>query len=114
MGVRIGLVGGVERNESDYRHIAERAGHSLEFHSGHIGGRGSATLAGLVRSVDFLIVTTDVNSHGAVQLARREARKLGVPVVLYRRCSPARLAALVAGLDSGAAPELAAAAAGAP
>jgi hypothetical protein len=113
MGVRIGLVGGVERNESDYREIAERAGHSLEFHSGHIGGRGSATLAGMVRSVDFLIVTTDVNSHGAVQLARREARKAGVPVALYRRVSPARLAAVVAGLEGGATTPALAAAGGA-
>jgi hypothetical protein len=109
MSVRIGLVGGVERNETDYREIAERAGHTLAFHSGHIGGRGSTTLAGLVRSVDLLIVVTDVNSHGAVQLARREARKAGVPVVLYRRCSPARLAAVVAGLDSWSAPQWAAA-----
>jgi hypothetical protein len=57
-------------------------------------------LAALARSVDLLIVVTDVNSHGAVQLARREARQSNVPVALYRRCSPARLSAIVAGLDA--------------
>jgi hypothetical protein len=95
--MRIGIVGGVERSEAEYRNIAERAGHSVVFHGGHVGGRGSDTLAALARSVDFLIIVTDVNSHGAVQLARREARRHDVPVVLRRRCSPTRLAAIVAG-----------------
>ena len=98
--MRIGLIGGVERSEATYRDIAERAGHRLYFHSGHVGGRGSDTLAALARSVDLLIVVTDVNSHGAVQLARRAAREHNVPLALYRRCSPARLAAIVAGLSS--------------
>ena len=98
--MRIAIVGGVERNEVAYREIAESAGHVLSFHSGHVGGRGSATLS---RGADLLLVVTDVNSHGAVQLARRLGRKEGVPVVLQRRCSPSRFAALVA-----AAPPLAA------
>jgi len=106
--MRVGLVGGVERSETAYRELAERAGHSLVFHSGHIGGRGSTLLAGVARSVDLLIVVTDVNSHGAVQLARREARKHGVPVLLHRRVSPARLQAILTGLDTTA-PALAAA-----
>jgi hypothetical protein len=97
--MRIGLVGGIDRNEPVYRNIAERGGHSLTFHSGRIGGRGSDALALLARSVDFLIVVTDVNSHGAVHIARRAARHYGVPLVLRRRCSPARLAALVAGMS---------------
>ena len=97
--MRIGIVGGVERTESLYREIAERSGHSVAFHSGHIGGRGSSTLDQLARGVDFLIVVTDVNSHGAVHVARRAARTHGVPIVLYRRCSPARLAAILAGMS---------------
>lgn len=97
--MRIGIVGGVERNEADYRQIAARAGHSLAFHSGHVGGRGSATLSELIRGVGLLIVVTDVNSHGAVQQARRLARKNGTPLLLHRRCSPARFAAIVAGLE---------------
>lgn len=76
--MRIGIVGGVERTESLYREIAERSGHSIAFHSGHIGGRGSNTLDLLARGVDFLIVVTDVTSHGAVHVARRAARAHGV------------------------------------
>jgi hypothetical protein len=96
--MRIGIVGGVERSEVVYRQIAERAGHSLIFHSGHVGGRGSDMLATVARNVDLLIVVTDVNSHGAVHIARRSARRYGVPVTIYRRCSPGRLAAIVAGM----------------
>jgi hypothetical protein len=91
------MVGGVERTENAFRDIAEAAGHELVFHSGHVAGRGSTVLLELARRVDFLIVLTDVNSHGAVHLARRSARKHGVPVALHRRLSPARFAALLAG-----------------
>jgi hypothetical protein len=102
---RIGIVGGVERTENAYREIAERAGHQLFFHGGHVAGRGSASLIELARRVDFLIVVTDVNSHGAVQLVRRAARKSGVRVALHRRCSPARFATILAELDGTAAPQ---------
>jgi hypothetical protein len=94
--MRIGLVGGVERSEVAYRDAAKRRGHELEFHSGHIGGRGSARLLAMGRSVDVMIVVTDINSHGAVHLARRAARSSGIPVELHRRVSPARFAKIVA------------------
>jgi hypothetical protein len=97
--MRIAVVGGVERIEHVLRDIAARAGHTLAYHSGHMGGSGAHALGELVTRAELVIVTTDVNSHGAVQLARRLARKAGVPVILLRRCSPARFAAIVAGLD---------------
>jgi hypothetical protein len=98
--MRIGIVGGVERNERAFRDIAEGLGHELAFHSGEVGGRGATALWKLCNHVELLIVQTDVNSHGAVHLARRAARRNSVPVVLYRRCSPNRFAAIVAGLSS--------------
>jgi hypothetical protein len=100
--MRIGMVGGVERNEGAYRDIAERWGHELHFHSGHMAGRGSDTLTSLAASVQLLIIVTDVNSHGAVILARRVAHKHGTPVVLHRRCSPSRFQAICAGLQPAA------------
>lgn len=97
--MRIAIVGGVERNEIAFREIAEHHGHELAFHTGHIGGRGAETLWRL-GNVDLLIVQTEINSHGAVHLARRAARRNGIPIVLYRRLSPNRFAALAAGLGS--------------
>jgi hypothetical protein len=96
--MRIGIVGGLQRCERAYRRRAEHLGHQLRFHAGRVGGRGSAKLDALVRGVDLVIVLTDVNSHGAVQLARGAARVRGVPVALYRRCSPHRFASIVAKL----------------
>src|SRR5687767_10086618 len=101
--MRIGLVGGVERNENAYREMAERAGHELGFHSGHTGGRGSTNLAEMVRGAGLVVIVTDVNSHGAVQLARRLARRNNVPAVLLRRCSPSRFATLLEALPSAGA-----------
>jgi hypothetical protein len=101
--VKIGIVGGVEGCEVQYRERARRAGHELRFHSGHMGGRGSAKLAALVRAVDLLLVQTDVNSHGAVQVARGVARRSRVAVTLQRRCSVARFGALLSELNSRAA-----------
>src|SRR5262245_58145511 len=93
--MRVGIVGGVERCERTYRERAARDGHKLLFHSGYIGGRGSAQLTSMIRSVELVIVLTDVNSHGAVRLARGAARARGVRVELQRRCSPERLAEIV-------------------
>jgi hypothetical protein len=96
--VRIAIIGGVERSESHYEAIAERYGHSVAFHSGHMNGRGSSGLEDLVRGAGLLIVVTDINSHGAVLAARRAARRYAIPLVLHRRFSPAKLAAIVAGI----------------
>ena len=96
--MRIGIVGGVQRSEGAYRRRAEGLGHELRFHSGDVGGRGSARLDALIRGVELVIVLTDVNSHGAVRLARGAARARGVPVALHRRCSPQRFASIVAQL----------------
>jgi hypothetical protein len=96
--VRIGLVGGLQRSEPSLRRQAEELGHELRFHSGRVGRRGSSQLDALIRSVELVIVLTDVNSHGAVQLARATARTRGVPVAPHRRCSPERFASIVSKL----------------
>jgi hypothetical protein len=93
--MRIGIIGGIERSEALYRRLAGDAGHRLEVHSGHIGGRGIDTLAALVARVDVVVVLTDVNSHGAVQSARRFARRFGVRERIVRRLGLARYSELL-------------------
>lgn len=97
--MRIGIVGGIERSESLYKRLAEDAGHELEVHSGHIGGRGIATLESLIARVDVAVVLTDVNSHGAVQSARRFARRFRVKERIVRRLGVARFHELLDELD---------------
>jgi len=92
---RIGIIGGIERSEALYKRLAADAGHELEVHSGHIGGRGIATLESLIARVDVAVVLTDVNSHGAVQSARRFARRFGVRERIVRRLGVARFVELL-------------------
>lgn len=92
--MRIGWVGGRERNETQLERIAERNGHQLEFHSGHVGGRGASDLRALVERSDFVIIVTDVNSHGAVILAKKLAQRVGRVSLVTRRCGSSRFQAL--------------------
>jgi uncharacterized protein DUF2325 len=94
--LRIGIVGGVERAQPLYERVATRAGHRLEYHSGHTSSRGgSSSLESLVRRVDLLLIITDVNSHRAVQLARQVAEAHGREHWVLKRCGPARFAELL-------------------
>jgi len=91
--MRIGWIGGRERNETTLERIAEKSGHHLEFHSGHVGGRGANDLRALVERSEFVVIVTDVNSHGAVLLAKKLAQRIGRGSLIIRRCGSARFQA---------------------
>jgi hypothetical protein len=99
--MRIGMIGGLDRNESLYRRLADEAGHDIDFHTGHVGSRGNASLEALIDRVDLVVVVTDLNSHGAVLLARRLVRKRGVALHLVRRCGVSRFVELLQSLGNG-------------
>jgi len=103
--MHIGIVGGLDRAEPLLTRIARDAGHSVEFHTGHTHTRGTAQLDALVERAELVVVLTDINSHGGVQLARRLAARRGRPLVILRRLGAARFAELCAGaaLEAGAA-----------
>ena len=96
--MRITLVGGVERNEQSLEAIASEFGHRLDFHGGHLKGRGVDDLHRQVDRADLVVVATNVNSHGAAQLARKLARKRDVPFVMTTSCNPTRFRELLLGL----------------
>ena len=98
--MRIGWVGGVERNENDLVRMARASGHHLTFHSGHMAGRGSLELKNLVERSDLVIILTDVNSHGAVIAARRMVRDHGKASMVVRRLGAARFSALLDALET--------------
>jgi hypothetical protein len=92
--MRIGIIGGLDRNARDLEEAAAVGGHRLETHTGVIGGSASsASLKALVARADLVFILTDVNSHNAVHLARRTARLHGIPLRIVRRLSAAHLAA---------------------
>lgn len=96
--MHIGWIGGRERNESQLKRIAEAEGHVLEFHSGHVGGRGAPEMRALVERCHLVVIVTDVNSHGAVLLAKRLASKVGRGTLVIRRCGGSRFQALLKAL----------------
>ena len=92
--MRIGIIGGLDRNARDLEAVAEAGGHALETHTGVVSGSASAaSLRALVSRVDLLFILTDVNSHNAVHIARRTARLHHVPLRIVRRLGPTHLAA---------------------
>jgi hypothetical protein len=97
--MRIGWIGGRERNEMQLERIAAKSGHCLEFHSGHVGGRGADGIRTLVERSDFVVIVTDVNSHGAVLLAKKIAQQVGRSSLVIRRCGSSRFQALLDALD---------------
>jgi hypothetical protein len=93
--MRVAIVGGLERSDQHYRAVAEEAGFDAVFHTGHVGGRGRAALAQVVDGSDIVLIVTDVNSHGAVQFARRRMRVRGRTPILVRKCGLNKFAELL-------------------
>jgi len=101
--MRIGIIGGLGRAEPLLRELARVSQHTIEFHRGDVGGRGSASLEAEVARSELLVVITDVNSHGSVQLSRKLAKAKGVRRLVVRRLSQGRFAGLLQALDAGSA-----------
>lgn len=98
--MKIALIGGLDRSAALLTELAKAEGHKLLLHPGHLHGRGSETLALVVSQADQVVIITDLNSHGAVQLARRTAADLGRAVLLLRRCGTARFKSLLRALSA--------------
>jgi len=98
--MNIALIGGVERREADLGRIARRAGHRLEYHGGHMGGRGAEALRAAIERADLVVIQIAVNSHGSMYLAKKLARQLGKVLLVVRTCGPARLEALLGELEA--------------
>jgi len=89
--LRIILIGGHTRN---VRHLIERgqtAGWNIESHSGEVRGRGTKGLRAQIGRADIVVITTRVNSHGSMFLAKDYARRLDRFIAVIRREKVAEL-----------------------
>lgn len=93
--LRIGWIGGISRQSGELERVAREEGHELFTHDGCITGRSVTALRALVARCDLVIVQTDVNSHGAMKVARDAARYFDRPLCLVRRANAADLRALL-------------------
>jgi precorrin-2 methylase len=92
--MRIGIVGGLDRNAPGLASLARAAGHEVANHNGVLAGRASsANLTSLVRRSDVVFIVTDVNSHNAVLKARKVAKLHHRAVRLVRRLGMAEFSA---------------------
>lgn len=94
--MRIGIVGGAECVENEYRRVVRDTPHELEFHSGHMTSGGARSLQTLIARCDLVVIVTDVNSHAAVSKARKLARSEGRAPIFARRFGVRGLSALLA------------------
>jgi hypothetical protein len=90
----------MDRSQADMERLAHQRGHSIELHTGDVRGRGADALRGVVERAELVLVLTDLNSHGGVQLAKRLCQRLGRPSVVMKRCGSARFAHLLDALPA--------------
>jgi hypothetical protein len=98
--MRIAVIGGLERHESEIERRAGALGHSVEFHRGRVGGRHAGELEAVVQRCELAIIVTEVNSHGAMYIAKRSAARLGRAALITRTCGPSRFAAILDSIPS--------------
>jgi hypothetical protein len=101
--MRIGWIGGLDRNAPQLEVLAKREGHSLDFHNGAVQGRGASEIRSLVHRADLVVIVTGVNSHGAMYLAKRECQRVGREYLVLKHCGTSRFRELLGSLSARAA-----------
>jgi hypothetical protein len=98
--MRIAIIGGLERHESEIERRASGLGHSVEFHRGRVGGRHTAELEAIVQRCELAVIVTRVNSHGAMYIAKKAASRHARPSLITRTCGPSQFSAILDSLAS--------------
>jgi hypothetical protein len=83
--MRVGVIGGTEKNLTRFHEVAHAGGCEVEFHDGRMAGRGSEALDTLLARCDVIVLITRINSHAAVQRAQKFCRKHPRRVLIVRR-----------------------------
>jgi hypothetical protein len=103
--MRIGVVGGLDRNARELQVRALAGGCELETHTGVMSGPASvAGLRALVERSDLVVILTGINSHNAVRLARRHAQLRNRSFKIMRRLNVTQLASMLPALRASHAP----------
>jgi len=93
--MRVAVIGGLERHEAEIERRAATLGHTVEFHRGRVGGRHAEELEAVVQRCNLAIIATEVNSHGAMYIAKKAATRSGRPALITRTCGPSRFSAIL-------------------
>jgi hypothetical protein len=98
--MQVAIVGGLERHEPEIARRAQAHGHTVEFHRGRVGGRHGDELESMVQRCDVTVIVIQVNSHGAMYIAKRAAARHGRPALISRTGSPSSISAILGSLGS--------------
>ena len=94
--LRVAVVGGLTRATTHWSRAGEALGIELEHHAGRARGRGAHGIAAAVRRADIVVIITDPNSHGGVEVARRAAVAAARPHLLVKHLRPGGLGSVLA------------------
>ncbi|ADK84633.1 hypothetical protein Deba_1265 [Desulfarculus baarsii DSM 2075] len=83
-GLKVAVIGGLERMEGSYCQAIDKLGGQCSFHPGHVRG-GSRRLRQIVIKSDVVVFITSVNSHGALATVKAECKKAGKPFIALGR-----------------------------
>lgn len=95
-GMKVAVIGGLERMENSYCEAVGKLGGQCSFHPGHIRG-GCRRLRQVVGKADVVVFITSVNSHGALSAVKDECKKCGKPFCALARTGVASLEELLLG-----------------
>jgi hypothetical protein len=93
--MRVAVIGGLERHEAEIERRAGALGHTVEFHRGRVGGRRTEELEAIVSRSEIVIIVTQVNSHGAMYIAKKAADRHARRALVARTCSPSSFRGLM-------------------
>ncbi|MFP5212933.1 MAG: DUF2325 domain-containing protein [Acidobacteriota bacterium] len=75
-GLKVAVIGGLERMLPAYRGVVQQLGAELLFHDGHVR-KGAYKLKSLVCGADIVVFITSVNSHGALKIVKAVCKQSG-------------------------------------
>jgi hypothetical protein len=96
--LRVAFVGGAHRIERELVAIGGELGIDVEVHEGHVHGQTKARLVSVVSRSQVVFLITGTNSHGAVEIVKKEASRAGVRLEILKSCGCAKARALLAEL----------------
>jgi hypothetical protein len=93
-GLRVAVVGGLQRMLPVYRKIVSDLGAEFVFHNGRVRN-GRYRLRSLVCGADIVVFITSVNSHGALDVVKAACEKTGKQFIASKETGPETLGRLL-------------------
>lgn len=84
-GKKVAIIGGLDRLEKGYCQIVENMGGKCMCHTGHIRS-GARRLRQLVSKSDMVVYLTPANSHGSLNVVKKQCKRCQVPFCPLNAC----------------------------